>query len=176
MGCELGRWLDDDLHAVHPVVDAGAAVWPFTLEVLADGAVDPDRPEHGGQRRRWSHAEGAAADDRAIALVNQLVVTGRQRRLRDQQLMAIALGAEREGYWRACPVEQSNPVGEGSVVGIDGVVHEPWRVRGDGRHWRRRRIAGGKTSAHPRSEETRLNSSHLVISYAVFCLKKKTDK
>src|SRR5256885_11582338 len=29
------------------------------------------------------------------------------------------------------------------------------------------------SSAH-RSESTRLNSSHLVISYAVFCLKKKT--
>src|SRR2546426_9108930 len=27
-----------------------------------------------------------------------------------------------------------------------------------------------------RSEETRLNSSHLVISYAVFCLKKKKTK
>src|SRR5688500_19591899 len=27
-----------------------------------------------------------------------------------------------------------------------------------------------------RSESTRLNSSHLVISYAVFCLKKKTEK
>src|SRR5688500_19164005 len=26
-----------------------------------------------------------------------------------------------------------------------------------------------------RSESTRLNSSHLVISYAVFCLKKKSD-
>src|SRR6266516_5119468 len=28
----------------------------------------------------------------------------------------------------------------------------------------------------PRSEETRLNSSHRTISYAVFCLKKKTQK
>src|SRR5256885_6171858 len=28
----------------------------------------------------------------------------------------------------------------------------------------------------PRSEEHRLNSSHLVISYAVFCLKKKKKK
>src|SRR5689334_24158842 len=28
--------------------------------------------------------------------------------------------------------------------------------------------------AQPRSEETRLNSSHSSISYAVFCLKKKT--
>src|SRR5690349_23558809 len=28
----------------------------------------------------------------------------------------------------------------------------------------------------PRSEETRLNSSHVEISYAVFCLKKKKKK
>src|SRR5437762_7908725 len=39
--------------------------------------------------------------------------------------------------------------------------------------------AGGKTAAewprcYARSEETRLNSSHRCISYAVFCLKKKT--
>src|SRR5438552_11355084 len=27
----------------------------------------------------------------------------------------------------------------------------------------------------PRSEETRLNSSHQIISYAVFCLKKKNS-
>src|SRR2546426_4369139 len=30
--------------------------------------------------------------------------------------------------------------------------------------------------ALPRSESTRLNSSHLVISYAVFCLKKKKNR
>src|SRR5215467_8522358 len=30
-----------------------------------------------------------------------------------------------------------------------------------------------RPSRPPRSEEQRLNSSHLVISYAVFCLKKK---
>src|SRR5205807_4769452 len=29
---------------------------------------------------------------------------------------------------------------------------------------------------HERSESTRLNSSHLVISYAVFCLKKKKKR
>src|ERR1039457_7431121 len=28
---------------------------------------------------------------------------------------------------------------------------------------------------HPDRKSTRLNSSHLVISYAVFCLKKKTN-
>src|SRR5437899_6996758 len=31
----------------------------------------------------------------------------------------------------------------------------------------------GRRPSIPRSEETRLNSSHLGISYAVFCLKKK---
>src|SRR5256885_4135439 len=30
-------------------------------------------------------------------------------------------------------------------------------------------------SAHPDRKSTRLNSSHLVISYAVFCLKKKKN-
>src|SRR5256885_5771269 len=40
----------------------------------------------------------------------------------------------------------------------------------------------GPHDAHPPSDagadrkSTRLNSSHLVISYAVFCLKKKTDR
>src|SRR6266850_4140664 len=33
-----------------------------------------------------------------------------------------------------------------------------------------------RTPNDGRSEETRLNSSHLVISYAVFCLKKKKKK
>src|SRR5688500_20217393 len=40
---------------------------------------------------------------------------------------------------------------------------------------------GGRLDAEPLSEQadrksTRLNSSHLVISYAVFCLKKKKKK
>src|SRR5256885_7665174 len=33
-----------------------------------------------------------------------------------------------------------------------------------------------KTRQHPDRKSTRLNSSHLVISYAVFCLKKKKNK
>src|SRR2546426_6789777 len=32
-----------------------------------------------------------------------------------------------------------------------------------------------RPAAGPDRKSTRLNSSHLVISYAVFCLKKKTD-
>src|SRR2546426_2194436 len=60
----------------------------------------------------------------------------------------------------------------------------PGHVVGDGPDERRQRP---RSSAHPRTRQlrdgmdvapqdrksTRLNSSHLVISYAVFCLKKK---
>src|SRR5256885_4746682 len=35
-------------------------------------------------------------------------------------------------------------------------------------------IPGAGRFEHPDRKSTRLNSSHLVISYAVFCLKKKT--
>src|SRR5205807_9469836 len=34
-------------------------------------------------------------------------------------------------------------------------------------------MIGGYFDEHPDRKSTRLNSSHLVISYAVFCLKKK---
>src|SRR5258708_26447914 len=37
--------------------------------------------------------------------------------------------------------------------------------------------AGGQRNAHKQDRKsTRLNSSHQIISYAVFCLKKKTQK
>src|SRR2546426_5977167 len=35
---------------------------------------------------------------------------------------------------------------------------------------------GGRQRPYPDRKSTRLNSSHLVISYAVFCLKKKKRK
>src|SRR5256885_13108476 len=52
------------------------------------------------------------------------------------------------------------------------VRHRP-AAGGDGRDPRRgvRRGAGGRRDR----KSTRLNSSHLVISYAVFCLKKKIE-
>src|SRR5437667_8390149 len=37
-------------------------------------------------------------------------------------------------------------------------------------------FAFGDVQAHPDRKSTRLNSSHITISYAVFCLKKKTKK
>src|SRR2546426_6171988 len=41
---------------------------------------------------------------------------------------------------------------------------------------RRRLGALGTVQARPDRKSTRLNSSHLVISYAVFCLKKKKNE
>src|SRR2546426_5601972 len=38
------------------------------------------------------------------------------------------------------------------------------------------RAQGASTLTSPDRKSTRLNSSHLVISYAVFCLKKKKNK
>ena len=47
-------------------------------------------------------------------------------------------------------------------------VHELWRVLA--------RLDADDYDEDERSESTRLNSSHTVISYAVFCLKKKKKK
>src|SRR6478735_10272374 len=56
----------------------------------------------------------------------------------------------------------SGPIGD--LVGPGGTVTIafPDRVKG-----------GAHDTAHRDRKSTRLNSSHLVISYAVFCLKKK---
>src|SRR2546426_8622655 len=48
------------------------------------------------------------------------------------------------------------------------------RARGAGADRKRRAVQGG--AEHGDRKSTRLNSSHLVISYAVFCLKKKKTK
>src|SRR5690606_41694152 len=52
---------------------------------------------------------------------------------------------------------------------------------GPGRHLHGQLLAGARGLAerlplHPDRKSTRLNSSHVKISYAVFCLKKKTNK
>src|SRR5438034_7200665 len=60
---------------------------------------------------------------------------------------------------------------------ISGEVIRRARRRDDGRCLRRRRRAVRRPSPEARGsrdrKSTRLNSSHTVISYAVFCLKKK---
>src|SRR5260221_8158680 len=47
---------------------------------------------------------------------------------------------------------------------VDGLVTNASLIAG---------LGGGGVSAHTDRKSTRLNSSHTVISYAVFCLKKK---
>src|SRR5256885_7332478 len=47
------------------------------------------------------------------------------------------------------------------------------RSRGQGYSRRRARTPGRRVQGGRDRKSTRLNSSHLVISYAVFCLKKK---
>src|SRR2546426_1964475 len=49
-------------------------------------------------------------------------------------------------------------------------------VRGGSRRLRDERHAGDQPASSLDRKSTRLNSSHLVISYAVFCLKKKKKK
>src|SRR2546426_7478742 len=41
--------------------------------------------------------------------------------------------------------------------------------------WKLRMVLSGQAGDHLDRKSTRLNSSHLVISYAVFCLKKKNE-
>src|SRR5256885_8197373 len=50
-------------------------------------------------------------------------------------------------------------------------------VKADARHGKPARVGGFETDLRykPDRKSTRLNSSHLVISYAVFCLKKKKE-
>src|SRR5438132_8100039 len=68
--------------------------------------------------------------------------------------------------FRSQPVELRSPVGEGrGTTGKDG--------------GRRGRLHADPAFPDPRRQDrksTRLNSSHTVISYAVFCLKKKKKK
>src|SRR5256885_3733262 len=59
------------------------------------------------------------------------------------------------------------PVERGGFAGHDSRKHRPAAHRS--RHGQR-----AIPMAQPRSEEHTSESSHLVISYAVFCLKKKT--
>src|SRR5438132_10788851 len=76
---------------------------------------------------------------------------------------------------RAAPAATDGGAGEAAHPRRDHAVRFP---RGDGVHRRRHGDADGREK--PRRDpdlldrkSTRLNSSHTVISYAVFCLKKK---
>src|SRR2546426_8111456 len=68
------------------------------------------------------------------------------------------------------------------VIGVDLLHHPAHEPRDAAEPLLRRRGPGGSAFRRPLSvvrkgdrKSTRLNSSHLVISYAVFCLKKKIN-
>src|SRR5438034_11555010 len=60
--------------------------------------------------------------------------------------------------------------------GLDARLRPPHRRLDEGRRSQYRGRRHGGAAAVPDRKSTRLNSSHTVISYAVFCLKKKKKK
>src|SRR5256885_9634332 len=70
--------------------------------------------------------------------------------------------------FQAGPLEPAEPAGGHLPVGGRGGQVDRRAGRGEDTFQRDHRPGGGQDR-----KSTRLNSSHLVISYAVFCLKKK---
>src|SRR2546426_7213672 len=66
------------------------------------------------------------------------------------------------------PPTQQQQVGVDDVVDVQEIPHRAEIAHGDGG-----RATTLGVEQHTDRKSTRLNSSHLVISYAVFCLKKK---
>ena len=61
----------------------------------------------------------------------------------------------------------------GSLVRPQGII-DLMRAKEFGQEYDREELAGKIRSGVADRKSTRLNSSHVVISYAVFCLKKKS--
>src|SRR3712207_7146695 len=84
--------------------------------------------------------------------------------------------------FRSITVQEPGPLLDGHIEGgdvkLERIAHlgeRAGRHRGKPNGARERARHPGE-GAQARSEETRLNSSHANISYAVFCLKKKNTK
>src|SRR5690606_41143786 len=74
------------------------------------------------------------------------------------------------GYLPAAPWGELLPAGyPGGEPGSCHLVQPPFPVR------RLAALQYGEPQCRPDRKSTRLNSSHVKISYAVFCLKKKTN-
>src|SRR2546426_6173245 len=74
-------------------------------------------------------------------------------------------GARRTGFHEPAPADERDAV---AAVGLFQVVR--------GKEYRHAGPRAQPLDEAPDRKSTRLNSSHLVISYAVFCLKKKKEK
>src|SRR5699024_4681653 len=87
---------------------------------------------------------------------------------------------QRRDYGVAMDLEQEHPLSGGNttegVVRLGDTVRKPWEPTTPAVHELMRTVAAaGIDVPEPRDRKsTRLNSSHVSISYAVFCLKKKT--
>src|SRR5688500_19863022 len=74
----------------------------------------------------------------------------------------------------ALPISNARRAEHGRERAVpEGGERRPVAARADPHH---PPLSGPGRRAHPDRKSTRLNSSYLVISYAVFCLKKKTNK
>src|SRR5215469_18470705 len=72
------------------------------------------------------------------------------------------------------PLGDNFNLGTGRIVEVSGLVCRVDLDFLDAVDWGRHRT--GRRSANQDRKSTRLNSSHVEISYAVFCLKKKKKK
>src|SRR5688572_26911848 len=108
-------------------------------------------------------------------------------------LIAVPVSGVQAQDTAAPPAASSVPIRDVEPVVVSGALPGPgmWKVR-KGEHtlyvlgtmspvprgmdWTSGDVEKVLAEADERSESTRLNSSHSQISYAVFCLKKKTKK
>src|SRR3989454_9812412 len=142
-----------ELRHVHVRRALGLA--PLALEAEVHDLVQAFPRELGGWERAREHGpERVGAPARRVLLVLRRHVRGAHRAL--ERLAA-----------HADAVAQLHGRGEAALA---GEVEERRRLPG--------RVADAVAEIldDPDRKSTRLNSSHLVISYAVFCLKKKKKK
>src|SRR5690606_40408238 len=92
---------------------------------------------------------------------------------------------ERAKGWRACCAGDGDPaaIADPRLSRGPAAIADPRLSRAPASIHRRagrvvervvRRVVAAATGGRPDRKSTRLNSSHVKISYAVFCLKKKT--
>src|SRR3989454_2588500 len=150
------------------------------IEGLADGTIDAIATDHAPHEPALKDVEfdrapfGILGFETALALAHeQLVHTGRVSLMRMVELFAT-------GPARVLGIERKIAAGEPADVTIFSTERAwTYNVKESASKSRNSPFDGrtfkGAAMATDR-KSTRLNSSHLVISYAVFCLKKKKKK
>src|SRR5207253_6818513 len=134
----------------------------------------PDVSQPASRGRQSARAD--VADQGGDAWVGRV----RRPALSSARLSVLQLPRLRNGMPVRCPVRNR----DGDGAGEDAAAEPP---RPNGAHHAPQRLAAASETPPPRGlalsrhegtaadrKSTRLNSSHVAISYAVFCLKKKT--